>query len=322
MRTRWFFASGLLASGLLSVFAFAAEPTNFEQAKVLLKQVYQDKPQTFYCDCPISWVGRSGGRVDHAACGFAVYSPKGLPSAATLARAARSEVEHIIPISWVGKQLQCWQKGGRKNCQQNDPLFNRIEADLFNLTYAVGQINGLRSDLPFGMVSTTLTAQFGQCDIKIDTQNRKVQPKMTIRGDIARVAFYMADRYNLTLSRQDQQLYMAWHLQDPVSAIEQQRHARTAALTGRSNPFISGAEQWSLGYKTRGDGLVVKEQVAAAAPSASMAVTPIYGNRRSKIYHRPDCPNYLSMAVSNRVSFDTASEAEAQGYRQANNCPK
>lgn len=288
-----------------------------------LKQIYQGSERTFYCGCEISWVGRSGGRVDHQSCGFQVYSPKGLPSEATLARAARSEVEHIIPISWVGKQLQCWQNGGRKNCQQQDPLFNQIEGDLFNLTYAVGQVNGLRADLPFGMVDERFKGQFGQCDIRIDTRNRKVQPTASIRGDIARVAFYMADRYNLRLSRQDQQLYLAWHQQDPVSASELVRHERTAALTGRSNPFVTGEKQWQLGFKTSGIGLTAAgwQNESTLARSGSATDKPIHGNRNSKIYHRPDCPNYLSMAPANRVLFSTVAAAEREGYRPAANCP-
>lgn len=312
-----------------------ADPVNFEQAKVQLKQIYQGHERTFYCDCAISWVGRSGGRVDHDSCGFAIYSPRGLPSEATIARAARSEVEHIIPISWIGRQLTCWQKGGRKNCQASDSLFNKIEADLFNLTYAVGQINGLRSDLPFAMVTDNISNQFGRCDIKIDTKNRKVQPKADIRGDIARVAFYMADRYNLTLSRQDQQLYLAWHKQDPVSELELLRHNRTAALTQRNNPFVTGEKSWQLGFKTSGVGLTPQGWLAnndrATSTVAAVSDTsktpaaigaPIHANRNSRVYHRADCPNYLSMAPANRVIFQTSAEAEQQGYRLAGNCPK
>jgi len=48
---------------------------------------------------------------------------------------------------------------------------------------------------------------------------------------------------------------------------------------------------------------------------------PIIGNRRSHIYHRPDCPNYSQVALHNRVAFNSAAEAEAAGYRVAGNCP-
>jgi endonuclease YncB( thermonuclease family) len=47
----------------------------------------------------------------------------------------------------------------------------------------------------------------------------------------------------------------------------------------------------------------------------------IIGNRKSHIYHRPDCPNYSQIAPRNRVPFNTANEAEEAGYRMARNCP-
>jgi hypothetical protein len=48
---------------------------------------------------------------------------------------------------------------------------------------------------------------------------------------------------------------------------------------------------------------------------------PVIGNRKSHIYHRPDCPNYSQVAPRNRVAFQSAAEAEAAGYRVAGNCP-
>lgn len=48
---------------------------------------------------------------------------------------------------------------------------------------------------------------------------------------------------------------------------------------------------------------------------------PIIGNRKSHIYHRPDCPNYSQVAPRNRVAFNNAHEAEEAGYRVARNCP-
>jgi micrococcal nuclease len=52
-----------------------------------------------------------------------------------------------------------------------------------------------------------------------------------------------------------------------------------------------------------------------------IASLPILGNRKSHIYHRPDCPNYAEIAMRNRVPFKTAAAAEAAGYRRAKNCP-
>src|SRR4029077_7908987 len=55
--------------------------------------------------------------------------------------------------------------------------------------------------------------------------------------------------------------------------------------------------------------------------SDSASPYPVIGNRKSRIYHRPDCPNYSQVAQKNRVAFKNAAEAEAAGYRVAGNCP-
>jgi endonuclease YncB( thermonuclease family) len=48
---------------------------------------------------------------------------------------------------------------------------------------------------------------------------------------------------------------------------------------------------------------------------------PIIGNRASKIYHLPSCPDYSKVSGRNRVSFMTEAEAIGAGYRKALNCP-
>jgi endonuclease YncB( thermonuclease family) len=46
----------------------------------------------------------------------------------------------------------------------------------------------------------------------------------------------------------------------------------------------------------------------------------IVGNKNSKIYHVPGCSTYNSVSEKNRVTFNTADEAEKAGYRKAKNC--
>lgn len=46
----------------------------------------------------------------------------------------------------------------------------------------------------------------------------------------------------------------------------------------------------------------------------------IRGNRRSRIYHWPGCPNYDDIAPHNRIPFRSREEAERAGYRPARNC--
>jgi endonuclease G, mitochondrial len=63
--------------------------------------------------------------------------------------------------------------------------------------------------------------------------------------------------------------------------------------------------------------------VANAAPTASSAARnpgPVIGNRKSKIYHLPGCPDYDRVSKENRVRFKSAEEAEGAGYRRAGNC--
>ena len=65
----------------------------------------------------------------------------------------------------------------------------------------------------------------------------------------------------------------------------------------------------------------VPKRLAAGNASPVLPPGAIIGNRRSHIFHRPDCPDYLKVSPTNRVLFATASEAEAAGYREARNCP-
>ncbi len=59
-----------------------------------------------------------------------------------------------------------------------------------------------------------------------------------------------------------------------------------------------------------------------SAASSTGGVGTIVGNKRSKIYHRPDCPDYGRVSAENRVEFGSVEEAERAGYRLAGNCPR
>jgi hypothetical protein len=43
----------------------------------------------------------------------------------------------------------------------------------------------------------------------------------------------------------------------------------------------------------------------------------IIGNRTSKVYHLPNCPDYSKVSERNRVAFKSEAEAKAAGYRKA-----
>lgn len=305
---------------LLSLFSLSAlaAPQTFEQAKAETRQfVYHDqtKAGTFYCGCEWQWAGRSGGRVDLESCGYQIRSQEN--------RAVRIEWEHVVPASNFGRARQCWQNGGRKNCNATDPVFNAMEADLHNLTPSIGEINANRSNYNFGMLPST-PKQHGACDFKVDFKGRTAEPRDEVKGRIARIYFYMHDRYNIRMSKQQQQLLMAWDKQFPVTERERERDRRIASRMGHNNPFVTGERKWTLNHKNTADGIVTPIPASHPASPENKPIVDtdkIRGNRNSRVYHLPaGCPSYDAMKPKNIVEFSSEAEAQAAGFRKAGNC--
>ncbi|HCH49597.1 MAG TPA: endonuclease I [Proteus sp.] len=309
----------------------AQAPENFSKAKeIAKKEIYHDRNQqkegTIYCGCDWEWTGKSGGQVNLASCGYKVRTQQ--------TRAMRIEWEHIVPAWVFGHQRQCWQNGGRTNCVKTDPVFRVIEANLHNLAPSIGEVNGDRSNFSFGQLSGQAPYQYGQCRSRVDFASRTFEPRNEVKGQVARVYFYLHDRYNLSMSRQQQQLFMAWDRSYPPSAWEIERDNRIARIMGHHNPFVTGQVKWQLGHKNSGAGLTANSSASTnrVATNTSQPVSSstankgqaqngeIKGNINSKIYHFSHCSGYKNMSDKNAVYFATESEATKAGYRLANNC--
>ncbi len=52
----------------------------------------------------------------------------------------------------------------------------------------------------------------------------------------------------------------------------------------------------------------------------SQTTKTIKGNKNSRIYHMPGCPNYDDIKDKNVIWFATEDEAKAAGFRKARNC--
>lgn len=290
----------------------AVGPVDFSAAKELMRQhVYFDQNiggqlGTLYCGCDWQWAGRSGGVIDQAGCGYEV---RALP-----VQAARIEWEHIVPASHFGFQRQCWQQGGRSACAEQDAVFRLMEADMHNLSPTVGEVNADRSSYRFGVVSGT-AGMYGRCQSKTDFDQRVFEPRDAVKGLVARVTFYMHDRYDLHMSRQQQQLLMAWDRAYPVSNWELERNRRIALVMGHDNPFVTGARRWTLGQRNSGQGVG-----SATARQAEIKNPAVRGNRNSRIYHLPHCPSYAAVSQRNAVPFRSEREAQQAGFRRAGNC--
>ncbi len=205
---------------------------NFQQAKAYAMKINATAPGSFYCGCKISWKGKKG-LPDLASCGYQVRKDAN--------RAKRIEWEHVVPAWQFGHLRQCWQKGGRKNCR-NDAGYRHIESDLHNLQPAIGEINGDRGNFMYSQWRGG-ESQYGQCAMKIDFKNKLAEPPARARGAIARTYFYMRDRYQLRLSKQQTQLMTAWNTLYPVSVWECERDKRIASIQGNHNPYVQRACQ-------------------------------------------------------------------------------
>jgi micrococcal nuclease len=54
---------------------------------------------------------------------------------------------------------------------------------------------------------------------------------------------------------------------------------------------------------------------------SSLQSSGVVGNKRSNVYHLPECPSYSMVSERNRQPFRTESDAIVAGYVKAGNCP-
>ena len=254
----------LLVTLTLPFFANAQSwPTSFSQAKKRAEtDVYFDRDATFYCDCKYVFddtEDKDGdGNVTEtmiypASCGYVPRKPvtgSGKPNA----RASRIEWEHIMPASSFGGHLDQWKNhrnyeecetasgksiGGRACAEKLVPWFKKAHDDMHNLTPAVGELNGDRSNYPFGQVLGEPRV-YGACDFEIDFDKDIAEPPDSVKGNIARVYLYMSQQHEeITLDPDTFQMMELWNHHDPVDAWECERDKRIEASQGNSNPFVS-----------------------------------------------------------------------------------
>lgn len=212
---------------------------SFNKAKkFLLNKVYFDHLTTFYCACPFT--------MQKQLVPSERYTPKRSNS-----RSKRIEWEHIVPAHAFGQSFAEWRDGDPdcvnkkgepfkgRNCARKTAIpFRYMEADMYNLVPAVGEINGLRSNYSFSIIPGE-KRDFGPCDMEIE--NRKAEPAPHIRGDIARIYMYMDWAYpgRGIISKKNKKLFKAWDNADPVDEWEREKSRRIEAIQGNINPFVS-----------------------------------------------------------------------------------
>ncbi len=210
---------------------------NFNQAKVILFDIYREHPITFYCGCRFF-----GREVDLKSCN---YIPQ-----KSYERAKRVEWEHIVPASSFGQSFSAWRDGhpdcvdskgrsfrGRRCAQLVSATFRRMEADMHNLVPAIGEVNGLRSNYDMGVIEGS-QGQLGNCSTKI--WNKTIEPRPEDQGFVARAYLYMDTSYpgHGIISRKNKKLFAAWNRMHPPTPFERKRAKIIARIQGNTNSFI------------------------------------------------------------------------------------
>lgn len=203
-----------------------------------LEAVYREQPLTFYCACRFDPETKV---VDHASCDYQ-------PIRHTF-RSDRVEWEHVVPAEAFGRSFREWREGapgcvsskgpyaGRR-CARRNPVFARMEDDPHNLVPAIGEVNSRRRNYSMAMIPGEAKA-FGACYVEIE--DRKVEPRPRVRGDVARIYQYMHAKYpgRGIISRRNRKLFEAWSRADPVDAWECRRAALITRRTGIENPLLA-----------------------------------------------------------------------------------
>ena len=248
----------------LSLSANAKHPTSFSNAKTKAeKEVYFDRSTTFYCGCNFVFddtKDKDGDGNTHETmvypeqCGYEARNPitkKGKVNN----RAHRIEWEHIMPAHLMGGHLDEWENkrnhqackksngkflSGRKCAYKLNANFKKAHDDMNNLTPAVGELNADRSNYAFANIEGESRA-YGACDFEVDFKTDTTEPADNVKGNIARVYFYMVETYGAQISADEMNLFSEWDALDPVDKWECLRNNRINVAQGTGNRFVTDA---------------------------------------------------------------------------------
>ncbi|MEA2017516.1 MAG: endonuclease [Campylobacterota bacterium] len=176
--------------------------------------------------------------VDKDSCGYIPRKPKNK-------RSNYIEWEHIVPAHAFGHNLTCWNTGndrcikkstgkaykGRKCCNKVSKQFKLIQADMYNLVPAIGEINGDRNNFTFSELSGE-PRKYGDVNFEVNFKARKVEPPEFTKGQIARTYLYFKKTYNLPISKKQMKLYKVWNKKYPITINEKVIYKKIEKLQG------------------------------------------------------------------------------------------
>ena len=195
-------------------------------------------------------------------------------------------------------------------------VFNELSpmvSDAHFITPTDGKVNGIRSNYPHSVVVTPSQTTLNGSKLGTSTtagySGLVFEPIDEFKGDIARMYFYFATRYENTVAGYNYAMFnntsnqvfttaflnqlLAWHNQDPVSAREIARNNAIYARQNNRNPFIDNpnyvTEIWKAGTvdteaPTAPTNLVVTETTTNSATLTWTASTDNVGVTSYDVY--------------------------------------
>ena len=143
-------------------------------------------------------------------------------------------VEHAYSANWIAEANGCPDK---RHCPKKSYL--AASSDLHNLWPSLGHYKQSRGNIPFGIIpGEEKRFPDNACDFERTTgSDAIVEPRDSVKGDIARSILYMIYQYELP-NHIELPLLLRWHIQDPPDTAELWRNDRIEVLQGNRNPFI------------------------------------------------------------------------------------
>ncbi len=191
------------------------------------------------------------------------------------------------PYNFIYSTDQCGTYAVEGDCYNREHMIPQsvfkelspMVADAHFITATDGKVNGMRSNYPHGMVgTTTYTSQNGSklgsglnSGYSAGYSGTVFEPINAFKGDIARMYFYFATRYenvittwgisyamfngtsNQVFTPTFLSILLTWNTQDPVSASEIARNNAIYARQNNRNPFIDHPEYANLIWSTSTD---------------------------------------------------------------------
>lgn len=224
------------------------------------------------------------------------------------------------PYNYQHGVRKCGNYNGENVCYNREHIFPQgffnkaypMRSDIHHVVPSDGSVNGRRSNYPFGEVSSASWTSLNGSKVGSNTfENYSgvvFEPIDEFKGDIARMLFYFATRYenevtssswdphtdnNNPLNGTNNQVYedwyikllFKWHTNDPVNQREIVRNNEAYQYQGNRNPFIDHPEYVSQIW------------------SSVLSTEPIITLENISVYPNPSSINRVTISVPNEIKI-------------------